>query len=150
MCGLSPATPVSCTDTLFDSTDGFPARREPLLCIFRFEPQMTPTAAVRSDHGNTQRSSDALWKPGENIMQNSEYQKYHLGGYSPGLEMRRGFESWVRRLRTIEQPNADPVTPSHELGQPQDQRGEAGARVASPYHRRPDDESWQDDGGESG
>lgn len=83
-------------------------------------------------------------------MQNNNHQRKYPRGISPHQEMKRGFDTWVRRLRSLEQAPADSLTPMRGIGDRSDRKIELPVQESGPQRLSGDEGRWQDDGGEGG
>ena len=87
-------------------------------------------------------------------------QMLHRRGSSPAEVFHRGFDEWVRRLRSTDPVDQMKDLPEFGIGQrevaaprtadPEAQPPEAQPMEAQPMERTQESCRWQDDGGESG
>jgi hypothetical protein len=83
-------------------------------------------------------------------MQNNNNQRKHSRGSSPSQVTKQGFDTWVRRLRSIQQVPENSTTPIHELEMTGNQSTELVTLAFSSQQQSYDEGRWQDDGGEGG
>ncbi len=83
-------------------------------------------------------------------MHSNNKQRKHVTGSFPHETMKRGFESWMKRLRSIEPGPGDPVTLPVNIEQRNDQKMELANQEPGARQQSGDEGGWQDDGGESG
>lgn len=92
----------------------------------------------------------AMMQRGNFRMQSTNHRRKHVRGSSPREEMQRGFERWVRNLRSIEPAREDPATPPRKIEPRKEQNMELAVHESRAQEQSDAEGRWQDDGGNSG